>query len=394
METINHVDRGHSQLGASSSDRWFACPASVPLSQDQPNTSSIHAERGTAAHELAEHCLLSDMDAKDCIGIEKNGHMVTEEMAEAVQVYLDTIRADFSEEKEMFVEDTFELDWIDEELFGTNDCSIVEPFKKLTVYDYKNGAGKTVEAVENTQLMYYALGARRGYDVNEVELVIVQPNTREGEPVKRWVTTTARLDKFEKELKAKVADVNKARALRGDDVYTMAQSGDHCTFCPAKGFCKKMKEQAFEIANSNFDEVVDNRTYLPDPSELTPKQLRRVLEGAKLIANWVKGVEEYAFIQAEKGEKIDGYKLVQKRANRQWKDEKEVQKHFEVFADDLFTKKLKSPAQLEKLLGKSEVAKFTETPEAGLTLVQEKDKRKAVEIKPVDLNIEFDDLFN
>ncbi len=391
----NHKERGHSQLGASSSERWFNCPASIPLGVGVERTTSVYAEEGTAAHELAEHCLLSDMDAKDCIGITKNGFEVTEEMAEAVQVYLDTIRADYSEDKEIYIEDRFELDWIDKELFGTNDCSILDPFKKLTVYDYKHGAGKPVEAKENPQLLYYALGALQGLEVAEVELVIVQPRCLHPDgPVRRWTTTPERLAEFEKELKDRVNAVNEARQVTGEVIYDFAKSGSHCKFCPATGFCKKMKEETFALACSEFDEVVDNRTYLPEPSNLTPKQLRRVLDGAKLIEEWVKGVREYAHFKAEQGEKIDGYKLVQKRSNRSWISEEAVALDFSEKGDELYTKKLKSPAQLEKIVGKEAVAKYCETKDAGYSLVKSTDKRKEVEIKPLNIDLEFDEIFN
>ena len=62
------ADKPHAILGASSSHRWLACPGSIRLSAGMPNTGSVYAEEGTAAHELAEKCLNLGHDAADHLG--------------------------------------------------------------------------------------------------------------------------------------------------------------------------------------------------------------------------------------------------------------------------------------------------------------------------------------
>src|SRR3546814_18193298 len=52
----------HAVLGASSSHRWFHCPGSIRASEGMPNTSSVFAREGTAAHALAEPCLSPRFD--------------------------------------------------------------------------------------------------------------------------------------------------------------------------------------------------------------------------------------------------------------------------------------------------------------------------------------------
>jgi hypothetical protein len=78
----------------------MACPGSVRLSAGIPGRSSRYADEGTAAHQLAERCLTNGiMAAADCIGeverVRGTDWPVTEEMAEAVQVSLDTVRGAF-----------------------------------------------------------------------------------------------------------------------------------------------------------------------------------------------------------------------------------------------------------------------------------------------------------
>lgn len=178
----------HAVLSASSSHRWLACPGSINMCKGIPPTTSSYADEGTAAHALAEICLGNKVDkAATYVGrpmyTDGKGkeYIVTSEMAEAVQVYLDTIRQDMLDlgGGELFIERKFQLDWLYEGMFGRNDAMVAEPFGILRVYDYKHGAGVAVEVENNPQLMYYGLGAVRDEKVagayEEIELVVIQP---------------------------------------------------------------------------------------------------------------------------------------------------------------------------------------------------------------------------
>jgi len=91
----------HSIISASGSNRWLECPGSIDLSRGIPDTSSEAADEGTAAHTLAERCLLQNKNAAEFRGqtitVKDSGRafIVDEEMAEAVQLYIDTIKADY-----------------------------------------------------------------------------------------------------------------------------------------------------------------------------------------------------------------------------------------------------------------------------------------------------------
>ena len=49
--------------------------------------------------------------------------------------------------------------------FGTGDCLIVAD-KLLHIIDFKYGQGVLVDAEENPQMMLYALGALRQFDIS------------------------------------------------------------------------------------------------------------------------------------------------------------------------------------------------------------------------------------
>lgn len=368
----------HSKIGASSCERWFNCPGSVTLlSTLPPQKESLYAAEGTAAHELGERCLRDKINAFELVGeFSSKGIEFTEEMADAVQVYLDTIRGDMANTGgEIEIEHKFHLKHIDQDAFGTNDCNLRVFLSKLIVYDYKHGAGVPIEAVGNKQCLYYLLGAAIEGDYQEFEVVIVQPRAdhRDG-PVRRWTVTKEELANFAKELKDRIALVKTET--------TMYRSGPWCakSFCAAAAICPALKKQVDNAAMTVFGAV--EAPVLRDPNTLTPLQMRRLLDAIPMIDAWLKSVEAHAEACAMRGEEILGYKLVQKRSNRKWADETKTEDVLRIYSSDIYApRKLLSPAQMEKALGKEykrEIEQLTVKPDAGLTLVPESDKREAV----------------
>lgn len=371
----------HSKLGASSAHRWLSCPGSVRLSVGIPRTSSVYADEGTAAHELAETCLRSGIPAAHHIGtritVGETAFEVSEEMAAAVQVYLDTVSADFTATKggTMAVESRFHLDWLYDGLFGTNDAMVGEPFGVLRVYDYKHGAGYAVEAEDNCQMMYYALGAAHGDAYEEVELVIVQPRASHPDgPVRRCRMPIDQLNRWAQEVL-----LPGAIATEADDAPVHA--GSHCKFCPARAICPAQKELAMSVAKEVF---ADKPKALPAPTALAITDLKRILDASEMIESWLGACRDYAKTMLETGQATPdmiGYKLVAGRASRKWTDEADAEKWLVTILDqEAYTKKLLSPSQAEKLL-KGAAKKALEplvTITRGSQLAPASDKREAL----------------
>src|SRR6202789_4739697 len=92
----------HSPLGASAAERWMNCAGSVALIKqlniqedtDEPEYRGL----GIAAHEAAAHCLKNGMDAWEVMGEKFHNYEVDQNMAQAIQVYIDVVRPDMEKE--------------------------------------------------------------------------------------------------------------------------------------------------------------------------------------------------------------------------------------------------------------------------------------------------------
>jgi len=177
----------HSPLGASGSYRWLPepyggdCTASVGLSPAMEDPESEYAAEGTAAHTLAAACLNKGDDAwhrigarifgKDLIyspseGLNKGAILVTKEMADAVQVFLDDVRKRYPNQQinkssatNTYVEYFFYRPELHPLFYGQADFVFVDYANRvLHVHDYKHGAGIVVDVQRNPQCMYYGVG--------------------------------------------------------------------------------------------------------------------------------------------------------------------------------------------------------------------------------------------
>lgn len=374
----DHGSRAHSHLGASIAHRWLACPGSVRMSLGIEDRQTVFAAEGSAAHELAEMCLRADFaPAADFIGekivVGNHTFEVDEEMAEAVQLYVDTVQALRDPGDLLFIEHRFDLTSVYDDMFGTNDCGIYKPDGRVIVLDYKHGAGHAVEAEDNPQLKYYGIGllsipTLRGAKISQVELVIVQPRAphRDG-PVRSWTTDPLTLLDFAGELRE--------GALATTDPNAPLAAGDHCKFCPAAGICPALREIAITRAQDEFVDVV-----APD---LTEAEISDLLEKCSLIEDGIRAIRAEAFNRAQGGAAIPGWKLVAKRAVRKWSGEPDVVKgrlafDFGLTPEQIVEEKLRSPAQIEKLLkgdDKKALAGLVVAESSGVTLARETDRR-------------------
>jgi hypothetical protein len=381
----DHAARAHVDHGASKADRWIACPGSIAACRGvKAPPSGKDALRGTAAHTVLQMCLEQMRDADEFVGRVVAGVEIEPEDAEAVQVALDFIRneADPKMGDQVGIEATIDLAPLDPPVVmrGTADFWRWRRGGELLVVDYKHGVGVQVHAAGNPQLRYYALGVLAGLPdsmpVTTVRIVVVQPRGRGGRAVDE--ETIGALDLIDW-----AADLfDAARATLAPDAPRIP--GDHCRWCPASPTCPAQLAQARALVQADFT-VLDDPEGIghgpPAPDSLDAEALATVLGKADYVRKWLDAVEAHARWLLETGVEVPGYKLVAGRASRAWVDEDLAADALQARGVDPYTKKILSPAQAEKALGKAAAkdlgALVVSTP-GSPTIAPADDKRPAI----------------
>jgi Protein of unknown function (DUF2800) len=412
----------HSNLGASNSKRWIACAGSVKMCANLPKSEHTkYTLIGTAAHALGEVCIINGkfLNPHDFIGCnyhhfadtgvlrDKNGIYdadleftdskatieITEEIVEDVEVYVDAVKEYFNNLSGsiLYAEKRFSLASLHPSMFGTNDACILQPFGKLVVIDYKNGF-QNVEVEDNTQLIYYAVGAAMdfNFEFTEIEMVIVQPNAFGQNPVKTYTIDNLELLEWRDKLKY--------YAEKTDAEIPELKTGSHCEYCPAAIYgCPafdKMRDEALKdmFHTPTTTEITPQTDFvITSPENLTNEQISRLLLFCESFSKYEKAVQAEAFNRAEKGAEIPEYMLAEgRKGHRKWSKEQDViDKFSKQYGDEIYEEPaLLSPAQMEKLVGKKEIEGLTYQPDGKLTLVKADSKRVAVE-PPKDLTAMF-----
>lgn len=357
----------HSNIvGGSSAKRVMACPGSVALVQKMPaKPSNSPADQGTLLHDIISEILEKDAAPASFLGRKYEGEVFTQDLLDDKLLPALALLDEVDPDKTMLYEVETRVGFADllPGVFGSTDL-MGRIGGKAIILDWKFGSGVAVSAEENEQLMFYAAAAMRTpaaqwvFDgATEIELIIVQPPE-----IKRWTTTRARIEQFERDLVKAVTTAGLADAP--------LKHGDHCRWCSAKPVCPIMTgavDRAIEIKMDKID--VD--------------KLGAYLHNADLLEAWIKDLRSLAEEMLKKGRPVAGWKMVPKRATRSWVKEEDAKaallQHLK--ESEVIETKLVSPAAAEKLL-KAQKLKLpdglTVAISSGNTIAPESDPRPAV----------------
>lgn len=342
--------RDHALLSPSAAGRWLLCPASVALTAYMPEETSPYALRGTAAHAAAES-VITGRPYQAPAGAES---VSFEELKEEVQQYTEFVRSETRGDFRL-IEQRLEASWLAAECYGTADAVILHP-DEIHVIDLKTGRGVQVKAKDNPQLAIYARSVVETFagmfeDLSVIKMTIVQPPLNH---IETWQITPEELIKITDEMKPAAAECLKELAeMSKKDARLKCLKFNpgtaQCRFCRARHTCAALASYCLTAAG------------LPALTVCDPKidnvQLAKIMQKIPAIELWITAMKERAGLELSEGRVVPGYKLVQGRAgNRTWRDPAAAASLLEscgLSKDQIYAKKLVSPAQADKLIKKS-----------------------------------------
>lgn len=357
----------HSKVvGGSTAKRVIGCPGSVALCATMPpKPSSKYADEGTLLHDAIAQVLDKNVKPESLLGMAYQDQVLTQDLIDnKLHIALNLLmEVDPNLEMEYAVETEVGFGDFLPDVFGS--CDLLGRIgDRAIVLDWKFGDGVAVGVEENEQLLFYAAAAMRTPSVSwvfegatEIECVIIQPPM-----IRRWVTTVERVKQFELQLLQAVKASQKKDAP--------IEAGEHCRWCSAKPVCPKMTGAVDRALHTQLENIDANK-------------IGAYLGNCDLLEQWITDLRALAHQLLEADKPVPGWKLVNKRATRQWANEAVVDDVLSkvIPQDELYISKIISPAQAEKVLkklGEKLPDDLVVAVSSGSTLAREDDPRPAV----------------
>lgn len=357
----------HAILSASGAHRWMNCTPSARLELEFDDNSGEAAAEGTAAHALSEHKLRKALKMRSKKPVSPYD---SDEMDNYTDGYVEFVLEVIEQAKQIcsdpliLIEQRLDFSKYVPEGFGTGDCLIIAD-GTLHIIDFKYGQGVLVSAEDNPQMKLYALGALDLfdgiYDIEMVSMKIYQPRR---ENVSTSTVSKENLYQWAEEVLKPKAEL----AFNGDGNYC---PGEWCQFCRAAVKCRARAEAKMKLATFEF----------ALPPLLSDEEIADILSSIGDLTNWANEIIAYATDAAvNHGKKWPGFKVVEGRSNRKYKDEEAVAEAAKNAGyRDIYKQSLITITEMEKLMGKSKfneiLGELVMKPPGKPTLVPVSDKR-------------------
>ena len=357
----------HAILSASGAHRWLNCTPSARLELEFDDNSGEAAAEGTAAHALSEHKLRKALKMRSKKPVSPYD---SDEMDNYTDGYVEYVLEVIEQAKQtcsdplILIEQRLDFSKYVPDGFGTGDCVIIAD-GTLHIIDFKYGQGVLVSAEDNPQMKLYALGALDLfdgiYDIEMVSMTIYQPRR---ENISTSTVSKESLYRWAEEVLKPKAEL----AFAGDGNYC---PGEWCQFCRAAVKCRARAEAKMKLATFEF----------ALPPLLSDEEIAEILSSIGDLTRWTNEIIAYATDAAvNHGKKWPGFKVVEGRSNRKYKDEEAVAEAAKNAGyRDIYKQSLITITEMEKLMGKT---KFNEVlgglimkPPGKPTLVPVSDKR-------------------
>ena len=357
----------HAILSASGAHRWLNCTPSARLELEFDDNSGEAAAEGTAAHALSEHKLRKALKMRSKKPVSPYD---SDEMDNYTDGYVEFVLEVIEQTKQIcsdpliLIEQRLDFSNYVPDGFGTGDCVIIAD-GTLHIIDFKYGQGVLVSAEDNPQMKLYALGALDLfdgiYDIEMVSMTIYQPRR---ENVSTSTVSKENLYQWAEEVLKPKAEL----AFNGDGNYC---PGEWCQFCRAAVKCRARAEAKMKLATFEF----------ALPPLLSDEEIAGILSSIGDLTNWANEIIAYATDAAvNHGKKWPGFKVVEGRSNRKYKDDEAVAEAAKNAGyQDIYKQSLITITEMEKLMGKSKfneiLGELVMKPPGKPTLVPVSDKR-------------------
>lgn len=387
-------ERAHGLLSGSSAHIWTQCTGSVFLSKElPPEPPSVHASKGTLAHEITELLVVDKINYHLTGSDPKIRTVLTH--SEGEELELATVAAELLWEKVLGgyitgktygMEDRFV---IDEKfgMYGHVDFWCIEPDDKaktvLKINDYKFGV-VYVAAKKNAQLAFYAYAGREeirraGGDIDYVKVSIIQPKW-EKEPYREAIFTNKQLDTWGKKFYASAHQIFVKQKPK-------FKVGEWCQYCKAKTLCPKYQK---ELSTKTSLKLIDGDvSVLPEPERVPDEVIRNIVLRSGELEKFLKACKAYVINRFREGRAVIGTKVVEGKSKRTWIKDPSIGEGLQAIGitEPYSAPKLKGVTviekELKKLLGSDKAAEVMQQlvtkTNPPLLLVGEDDDRPAIQ---------------
>jgi len=263
---------------------------------------------GTAAHWCFEQMFVGVVPEVGASA--PNGILVTDEMLDGAELYVDTVRSMVPADVRLYVEDKLMMsNVVHDANWGTPDTFAIAP-GVIWLFDYKFGH-RYVEEFENWQCIDYVAGIYQALqgkvpDETAVHITIVQPRVfNRGTTVRTWTTTIGALKPYWQQLAAA------APMAMCDDAPCVP--GDWCEFCNGRHACEALQRTALAATDAAYSSIP-----LVLPPLAAARELRAMQRAASMLEARVTGLQQQLLDLCRAGTNVPYYSIERAQGRQCW----------------------------------------------------------------------------
>ena len=351
---------------------WINCPGSViaqnaKYSPDYTGGNKQDARlQGITAHALAEVCITRGHAARYYVQEGIHGNHVSLEMAADVQLYVDYISATIEDDEGIYVEYEMTLSKFlsSEDRVGVADViGFNSKAKHLNIFEFKYGKSNIISAYENYQGLFYALGFLDEKVEGAAETITIHVCQPGRGNFDTWKLSYNELVEYGEMLKTKSAETFSETAPRIPGTL-------QCKSCIAKPVCPELASTIKDLLLPNDDFSAIAKAALSDEMK------KDILDNAILISATINSIKKEATDRIKQGGTFKGYKLVNRKGARKWKENAHQQLQ-QILGEEAYEKKLIGLGKATAHVGKDVVGELTLPGHDTQVLVPESDPRES-----------------